>query len=489
MNIYWGDIHNHNAIGYGAGSLRRTLQIADETLDFVALTPHGAWLDHGPGIPDRYMKVWREGCERLLRTWPDVVAAAAEPRRAVVFLGQEVHSSEFGDYCLIYPGDHADFFATSNVAEARQKAIAAGALLIPHHVAYARGRRGCDWSRFEADPSPVVEVFSEHGSSFDADDGWPMEGHSFGPRDSANTILRQLEQGRKFGFVASSDNHWGVPGAYGEGVCAVLAEEKTKAAIWTALRQRRTYAVTGDRIRADFRVNDAVMGSEIAAAGPRHLRCRFESCAPLAGAEIYKNGRLLHAFSPAPRYGERTLAGRKKLRLEYGWGPWSKLEKSYISEWEFRVAFRGCRIAGLDKCFRSFNFVHTHEHEVRSDDRSAAVVSYTSRNTEGKCPNNSLLFDLADCAPDAMIELEFTRPYAGTFSIPLHRLLNENRVEFLHAFPQESFCLHRLLGEDEFDFRFDHTDAEQERDEDAYCMRIVQKNQHAAWLSPVWVRA
>ena len=59
-----------------------------------------------------------------------------------------------------------------------------------------------------------------------------------------------LRQGHKFGFVASTDHHAGFPGSYGDGMAAVLAEEKTRESIWEAIKARRTYAVTGDRIYA-----------------------------------------------------------------------------------------------------------------------------------------------------------------------------------------------------------------------------------------------
>jgi hypothetical protein len=487
MQVYWGDIHNHNAIGYGAGSLQRTLRIAEETLDFIALTPHGAWLDHEPEIPENYIKVWRQGSELLKKKWPEVVSAAATENRVVTFLGQEIHSSEFGDYCLIYPDCNADFFASSDVEKAREIATATGALMIPHHVAYPQGRRGCNWSRFEERFSPLVEIFSEHGSSFDPDDEWPMEGHSFGPRNSANSILQQLRLGRKFGFVASTDNHWGVPGAYGEGTCAVLATERSKDAIFDALRKRRAYAVTGDRIIADFQVNGAGSGSEIPDKGSRDISCDIETCAPLSCSEIYKNGQLIHTFLPGLHTGERKLGGRMKLRLEYGWGPWSKLEQDYVSEWQFKLTFKGCRISKMDKYFRSYNFVHSHEHEVKFDSQKVAVISYTSRNTENKSPNNSLLFELLDFSPDAEIELAFTKPYAVKFKYFLRDLLNDNRTDFLYSFPQEAFCLHRLLDEEDFCHHFEYINDSKEREEDSYCMRIVQRNNQMAWLSPIWV--
>jgi len=46
-NIYFGDLHNHNSVGYARGSLGRTFEIARNHLDFFAFTPHGYWHDIG----------------------------------------------------------------------------------------------------------------------------------------------------------------------------------------------------------------------------------------------------------------------------------------------------------------------------------------------------------------------------------------------------------------------------------------------------------
>ena len=43
--ILYGDIHNHNAHGYGVGSIERSLEIARAHLDFFAFTGHSSWHD------------------------------------------------------------------------------------------------------------------------------------------------------------------------------------------------------------------------------------------------------------------------------------------------------------------------------------------------------------------------------------------------------------------------------------------------------------
>ena len=46
--ILYGDIHNHNAVGYGVGSLERAIDIARHHLDFFSFTGHSHWHDMEP---------------------------------------------------------------------------------------------------------------------------------------------------------------------------------------------------------------------------------------------------------------------------------------------------------------------------------------------------------------------------------------------------------------------------------------------------------
>ena len=40
FKILFGDIHNHDALGYGVGSLERSIDIAPTHLDFFAFAGH-----------------------------------------------------------------------------------------------------------------------------------------------------------------------------------------------------------------------------------------------------------------------------------------------------------------------------------------------------------------------------------------------------------------------------------------------------------------
>ena len=250
LNTFFGDIHNHNAMGYGLGSLERSIEIARSHLDFFAFTGHSSWHDMDPmeGGRERH---WLDGFERLEKGWPKVQSLIAESNQDGTFssfLGFEWHSSRFGDQCVIFPDDHQPLCFADHVGDLRRFCVDKSAIMIPHHLAYPTGVRGVNWGVFEEACTPVVEIFSEHGNSENDRGPFPYFNHSMGGRVTANTARAALDKGMRFGFVASSDNHRGFPGAYGEGIMAVLCPELSRQAIFEAINARRTYALTGDRI-------------------------------------------------------------------------------------------------------------------------------------------------------------------------------------------------------------------------------------------------
>ncbi|MCH7685082.1 MAG: DUF3604 domain-containing protein [Planctomycetes bacterium] len=247
--LYWGDLHNHNAVGYAKGSLQRSIDLAREHLDFFAFTGHASWHDL-PMMPgDRQMK-WVHGFETHTNHWSKTKQMLLEANTDdfVAFLGYEWHSSRFGDYCIIHSDGEGELFLPDHVEKLLDFAEQNRSFAIPHHVAYKQGWRGANWEHFRSTVTPVVEIFSEHGCTETDRSPFPMIRHSIGGRSTANTIGKQLQKQMRFGFVASTDDHLGYPGAWGEGIVGVWAEELTRKALFEAIQSRRTFAATGDRI-------------------------------------------------------------------------------------------------------------------------------------------------------------------------------------------------------------------------------------------------
>ena len=105
-----------------------------------------------------------------------------------------------------------------------------------------------------------------------------------GPGAGGSTYQSALDAGLHLGAVCSTDNWTNMPGHWGQGLMACLAEELTRDSLWEAFRRRRVYGVTGDRIELDFTCNGAPMGSIAArwrpnAAGGRGAAARTPSTA------------------------------------------------------------------------------------------------------------------------------------------------------------------------------------------------------------------
>ena len=145
FNLYWGDLHNHNAVGYATGTLERSIDVAREHLDFFAFTGHASWHDM-PKMPgDRHMK-WVNGFEVHANHWPKTrrMIHEAGTDEFVALLGYEWHSSVFGDYCMIFPEDQPELFLPDHVEKLLDFAAAKDCLAIPPPRRLQAGLARCE---------------------------------------------------------------------------------------------------------------------------------------------------------------------------------------------------------------------------------------------------------------------------------------------------------------------------------------------------------
>jgi len=151
----------------------------------------------------------------------------------------------------------------------------------------------------------LVEVYSTWGNSEYY--GAPFPGAA-SDRVPGIGALDALKRGHRLGLMASSDGHDGNPGnaqwsnrqphihhRLGSGFVAVLADELTRGDVWDAMYARRCYATTGVRIVLDFRVNGAIMGSEIDAPedGVNLVEAEVRGTAPLDRIELVRDGETI----------------------------------------------------------------------------------------------------------------------------------------------------------------------------------------------------
>lgn len=489
--IFWGDLHNHNSVGYARGSLERTYDIAQEHLDFLAFTPHAQWHDM-PQMPnDAHMK-WVNGFKVLQDNWTKVQRMAKESNRKdkfVSLLAYEWHSSYFGDYCLYYPEDGLPLKYFDHVDQLQDYVRGSKAMVVPHHLAYKQGWRGANWDHLDTAVSPVLEIFSEHGLSEHDRAGRPFIRHSNGPRWSRNTLQRALDRGFRAGVIASSDDHLGYPGAYGEGLAGVFAEELSREAILDAIWKRRTIAVTGDRIRLETRLNGTWMGGELPFAKEREITVDARGLDEIDRVEILKNNKVIRRYFPEDYVRPNTAWPQESLcRLEFGWGPWADLNMARIAEWEVTAGIQGGKILAAVPCFQSGPYdEQRRDRLVDRTETSVGIRLHTSRmQAYEDAATKSVVLRLAG-GPGAVLELKLKKPTEMTFRKTLGELAEENEIEFTGPFTSESFLVHRLTPPDRSRAKFSFTDVGVESETDWYYTRVTQANGHQAWSSPIWV--
>ena len=495
-NLYWGDLHNHCSVGlfhHAKGSLARTIEIARTHLDFFAFTGHSQWHDMPPMVDDAHLK-WQEGFDHHTAHWPktvEMVNAADDPGRFVAFVGYEWHSGRFGDRNVIFPGDDAELRQMDDVAQVEALARQYGAMLYPHHIGYRTLDRGINWELFNPELCPLIEIVSEHGCA-ERDRGlWPYISHSNGPRTTRNTYQHALAMGLHCGVAGGSDDHLGFPGACGEGLLGVWAEELTREGLWEAFWQRRTIAATGDRIAIGFGLNDGLLGDVLDPCDARHITEAVKAGDEIDKVELIRNNRVIRRWFPEePDPAQPILPGKVLLRVEFGWGPWSAFQMPRTADWDFRMELTGdTRILAHQPCLQSAPFDEDRRHRIEpGGPQEFHWVSYTSR--AGACrenPNNAMVFEL-DGRPDDHVRLSLTAPAEMELEYSLAELAESSRVEFTGDFPCESFLVHRLVPSAMYAGGFKLDDSPGGEGEDFYYVRVTEANGHMAWASPIWVR-
>ena len=502
--LYWGELHNHNELGYAQGTLERSYEIARSHLDFYAFTPHGMFADR----PDTMLL---DGSIRAYpvveQNWDKIQQAAARnntPGTFTCFLGYEWHSSAWGHVHVVYLDDHKSLHYAPTLTDLQHHFRGADVLLVPHHIAYVNG---VDWDLFDPQLSPIIEIYSEHGCS-ERDTGLhPMLGHSGGPGDARFTAQHGLALGKRFGLVAGTDNHDGHPGGYGLGLTGVLATENTRPAIFDALRARRTLAVTGDRIHVDFRADDAPMGSAVSDA--TEISFRVEAWDFVKQVELVRDNLPVHTrttdYQATPHSGE----DRYRIRLEWGWGP---MKGYQVFDWTGAVEIDNGRIEQAVPCFASDPFDERRRKRITSrDTRRCAWQShtsrgslFTSRNGAASCRANDALCLEIRGTPQTRIGLEMscethtsliatapdwnlsTRLGHLRRSFTIAELL-EGRQGFRVDDQATSVVVHRAIPQSQFTVVGKY--AEKLEEPACYYLRVTQENGQMAWASPIWIEA
>ncbi len=489
---YFGDLHNHSEYGYARGSLRRAFKIARSHLDFCAFTPHGFWNDishYENGIE----KKWLDGFEVTRKGWPDFIKLVEQFHKDgefAVIPGFEWHSTGMGDYHILFPDTgSAEYARFRELKEFQEFARRKGALMIPHHPANRLGHRGTDFRFRDDEVSPVLEIFSEWGNAEHDRAPSPYIRHTEGGRWTRNTMQHLLAQGYRFGIVASTDDHLGFPGAYREGLAAVMAEDLSRKSIFEAIRARRTYAVSGDRILLDFKCNEELMGQEIPYCREREFSISAEGWDQVDRIELLKNNRVIKRDFPMDRVpGSGSWDNPVLTRFEYGWGPWPALDMTRVCDWVINISVENGKLDGFQPCFQSGPLEEERlDQIISSSDHHLKLNSYTALRQQFEDYSTKAVVLRIKGGPETTVKVELEAPTSVSLTMKLGELAESNEMLFTGDFPRESAMLHRLVFQENYKSEFTCMDEDNGKKDDWYYMRAVQANEQYAWSSPVWI--
>ena len=479
QRVYWGETHGHSGFAEGQGSPDGYYRFGRDVarLDFASLSEHDLWLDDAEWL-----------------ALGEAVTTYLEPGRFTAILGYEwTASNPDGGHHNVYFADNADRKRVPVQETVRQEDLyqrlranndPQDVLIIPH--AHQSG----DWRESDAEMERLVEIQSGHGT-------FEYFGNKY------------LQQGWEIGFIGASDNHVGHPGYSGirnrqlGGLAAVLATQNTPQAIFHALRDRATYATTGERIVLEATLNGGRMGTRLPMAVERRLECRVLGTAPIDTIDVIKNGTVVFTR----RYLETRLQSSAFLQI--------KLESSSevftghknprpARYWNGRLRVEGAELVDFKRPW----YYNPDTFQLRRDESDSNRLELRT-NTRGR--GKGILLELGGANRNTTIVVEWdeTRelaPRDGTTAEMMDRepqVLPAGEARFrlgeldnglgraqIRVVDNTDFVQIQLVPADgDLDQDFEFVDREALAPGDYYYLRVTQVDGAMAWSSPWWVGA
>ncbi len=500
LNLYYGDIHNHCAVGYGHGRLEDAFYNSRLQLDFAAVTVHAHWPDIPVGearLAD-LVDYHQQGFSKTDAAWPfvqEIVAANNQAGRFATFLGFEWHSREFGDHNIYFAGAEGEIIRAANLKDMRQalhgwQARGIDTLLIPHHIGYKQGYRGINWRTFNTELSPVVEIMSMHGVSESADAPYPYL-HTMGPRDRQSLYQFGLAQGHIVGVIGSTDHHSAHPGSYGHGRMAVWATELSREAIWQAIKARRTVALTGDKIAIAFSVNEQPMGTVLPYSDERHINVSVEGGNALDYVEVLYNNRVIQRSSATELESgsiDNSSPQSFKVHFEVGWG-----QKGENVDWQVALEVDNGRLLDVEPRFRGHDVVAPQASEEESyafSDWSRVGengLRFRTRTWGNPATTTSATQGIGMKIQGDARSLIRGRINGQPVEITMSDLILGPKSAYLGQFLTPAYYFQRAVPLEEYTCHFDFTHRVNSAIRDWYYVRVRQRNRQWAWSSPIWI--
>jgi hypothetical protein len=455
QRLYWGDLHGQTEETVGTGSVA----------DYLAYARDVAAVD-ATGHQGNDFQITGAIYEHI----QSGLAAANEPGRFVTFHGYEwsgntpaggdrnvyyrdggpIHRSS---HTLIADRSDAD---TDRYPADRLHATFAGradVLSVPHI-----GGRHASLHFHDTQLEPVIEIASQWGR------------FEWFARDA-------LERGLKVGFIGGSDDHSGRPGwsaatvahhGVRGGLTAFLANALTRESLWDALRARRCYGTTGERIILDVTVNGHPMGSELVAESAPIVRCHVIGTADLDTIEVRRGLETVHVEDLLP---QPVPGGPQRVRV--AWRGARNRGRSRALDWGGRIDVRGGRITTAT----NYAIDHPLDGITGWDASHVAWRSHTVGDWDGV---------ILDIDGDNDTVIDFYSPLMG-FSVAL-RDVGGSGYRRTGDLLEQQITIRRLSTESgRREARFSWRDTAPHPGINPYWIWVTQADGEMAWSSPIFV--
>tara|TARA_X000000950_G_scaffold8307_1_gene9127 strand:- start:4601 stop:6100 length:1500 start_codon:yes stop_codon:yes gene_type:complete len=489
--ILFGDLHNHCNISYAHGSLERAIAFSKLSLDFVSITGHAGWPDMNTKDPSikHIIDFHKVGFKKLKKNWNKILETIKKEKGIIIYPGYEVHSNKYGDQTIVFKDlkKHELLVDQIDILKKKfKKNKIKNYIFMPHHLSYKQGRRGVNWDIFEEGVSPVVELYSMHGCSENDQAEYPFL-HSMGPRNYENTIKYALENKIKLGFIANTDHHSASPGSYGHGRFGVLVKSKNRNSIFKSINERKTFALTGDKIIPNIYLNKKTIGSDVETKKNNLLDINVEGRFPIEYIDIIKNTNLFKRLNCKDQKNIKNEKNISILNIDFGWG---ERNKEFL--WKGEVQFKNIDIITIENKFRGPEIVSPLDKkskysffipEVKKFKNKIKFKFLTSGNSNNYTNETSGFTILAKLKKNSQIT---TITNNKKFEI-LTKDLFKGSVSFnLGEIDTPAILFNKIPNFKEWNFQKKIT-LPLKKDDNVY-IKIKQKNNQICWTSPFFIK-